>query len=367
MARSPLGWRSAARLPATFRPDVVMAPPAEVARAFVDLADRDEEIARVVGQVETARVVIVNGEGDLILTKPPRRKLVFLLAVMELAHHVGTPCVYVNAMVSDPPDHDRSPDVTDWARAALERCRLVALRDEWSVGLARDLRFHADVRWVPDALFTWHGVTPLELKDDALTRQGWPREGGPALDLDDPYVCVSGSSAYSPTGLAPPVDAYCQLVDQLQREGVRVVLVEGAEADEFLRVVADRCDAPLVPWATNIHVSATILGRSQVFVSGRHHPTILAALGGSYPVMIGSNSHKNVSLQQVLAIDEPVEVDSRLGSSAVTTVHEATIAALGEHDEGRRSALRARCGELADLARGLPDAISGALGAGHAS
>jgi polysaccharide pyruvyl transferase WcaK-like protein len=340
-----------------------MAPPAEVADAFVALAGRDERIGRLVHDVESASVVIVNGEGDLILTQPPRRKLVFLLAVMELAHRVGTPCVYVNAMVSDPPSGDRNADVAGWARATLQRCRLVALRDEWSLELARDLDLHADPRWIPDALFSWHDRVPFELKDDPLTRQGWPLEGGPPLDLDDePYVCISGSSAYA-RAIAPPIDGYCRLVERLARDGRRVVLVEGAEADEFLRVVGERTGAPLVPWATNIYVSATILARSRLFVSGRHHPTILAALGGALPVMIGSNSHKNVSLQQLLGVDDPVEADPSLDDGAVSAICERAALAHESHGDERRAALRARCGELANEAAQLPAAIRDAIGA----
>jgi hypothetical protein len=273
--------------------------------------------------------------------------------------------VYVNAMVSDPPTGARGAEATTWARAALQRCRLVAVRDEQSLALARQLEMHPDPRWLPDALFTWHDLLPLELKDDALTRRGWPFEGEPRLELDDEsHVAVSGSSAFSRRGLRPPIDGYCRLVERLQGDGMRVVLVEGAEADEFLRTVGQRTGAPLVPWATNIYVSGTILARSRVFVSGRHHPTILAALGGSLPVMIGSNSHKNVSLQRLLGVDAPAEADAALGPDAVAATCTLVERAFEAHGDEQRMALRARCGELAGLARGLPDAIAGAVGRG---
>jgi hypothetical protein len=363
-SHSSTGWRSAAALPLAMRPDIAMGEPAEVARGLRRLAARDEAVAQLVHDVETAEIVVVNGEGDLILTQPPRRKLVFLLAVIELAHQLGTPCAYVNAMVSDPPGGGRGDHVAAWARQALQRCRLVALRDEWSLDLARRLDLHAAPRWIPDALFTWHDLLPLELKDDALARQGWPFEGSPRLDLDDdPYVCLSGSSAYSGRGRRPPVSGYVDLVERLQAREVRVVLVEGAEADGFLREVAERTGAPLLPWATNIYVTGTILARSRVFISGRHHPTILAALGGSLPVMIGSNSHKNVSLQALLGIEAPREVDAALGPSAVDATFDQAMHAVRGHDDEARVALRARCGELAARAATLPDLIADALDA----
>lgn len=359
-SRSSIGWRASARLPASLRPDQRMAPPEQVARDWLDLQGRDPDVATLVRRVEAADVVVVNGEGDLIMTEPPRRSLAHVLSVIELAHLVGTPAVYVNAMVSDPPSGARNPEVVEWARHALHRCRLLTVRDKVSLALAQELQLHPSPRWVPDALFTWCDEIPAKLDDDPLLHRGFPYEGD-RIDLEwEHYVCVGGSSAYQPTALRAPVDSLRRIVEHLEQDGHNPVLVESSDAEPYLREVARLTGVPLIPWATNIAVIGSILARSQLLVSGRHHPAILAALGGSRAVMFGSNSHKCTSLLELLGF-EGTEQPAVLGAQDTSQLLEQAKRALAEHGPEARQRLRHRCVELAGLARDLPDLIAASL------
>ena len=350
--RSTTAWNLGHLVPASLRPDVAITTPQELAELLLNHRG-DAAVASLIQTIENADLVVVNGEGDLIAADPPRRKLVFLLALMEVAHRLGIPCAYVNAMVSDPPAGERNARVLDAARDVLSRCSVVALRDRQSVALAEDLHLHAAPQWVPDALFTWSQLAPIPLdRLDPVLRTGWPREDGVGPALDEPYVCVSGSSAYG-RGRRPPVSGFVDLVRALRSEGLHPVLVESAEADGFLRTVARETSAPLVPWATNIHAIRAILGGAVAFVSGRHHPSILAALGGTRPVMFGSNSHKNTSLLALMGVVPATEADAGLDAGAIAELAEATMRAVSEPDTTREG-LRARCVELGTEASRLP-------------
>jgi hypothetical protein len=354
--RSGAAWNLGHLVPGPLRPDVAITTPRDLADLL--LANRtDPAVAPLIDTIQDADLVVVNGEGDLIASDPPRRKLVFLLGLMEVAHRLGIPCAYVNAMVSDPPIGARNAQVLDAARDVLSRCSVVALRDRQSAALAQDLRLHASPQWVPDALFTWSRLPtmPVERVDPTL-RTAWPHEDGVGLVLDAPYVCVSGSSAYG-RGRRPPVSGFVELVRSLRSEGVHPVLVESAEADGFLRTVAQETSAPLVPWATNIHAIRAILGGAAAFVSGRHHPSILAALGGTRPVMFGSNSHKNTSLLALMGIEPATEEDAGLAADSVAALVDAALRAVSAPDSARAD-LRARCVELGDEAARLPTVLA---------
>ena len=362
---SAAAWNLGHLVPAPLRPDLAITTPQDLAELLLKHRT-DTAVAPLIETIQRAELVVVNGEGDLIASDPPRRKLVFLLGLMEVAHRLGIPCAYVNAMVSDPPAEARNASVLDAARSVLSRCSVMALRDHQSVDLARDLDLHAAPQWVPDALFTWSRLAPLPVERVApVLRTAWPNEDGTGLELDLPYVCVSGSSAYS-RGRKPPVSGFVDLVCSLRSEGLHPVLVESAEADGFLQAVARETSTPLVPWATNVHAVRAILGGASAFVSGRHHPSILAALGGTRPVMFGSNSHKNTSLLALMGVEPASEQDADLDAGAVTALVDATLLAVSESGT-TRDALRARCFELGTEASRLPTLLGSADGRPMAS
>ena len=48
-----------------------------------------------------------------------------------------------------------------------------------------------------------------------------------------------------------------------------------------------------------ILLGATVLANSKLFVSGRYHPSIMASLGGTPCIFLGSNSHKNTVVSKL--------------------------------------------------------------------
>ena len=81
---------------------------------------------------------------------------------------------------------------------------------------------------------------------------------------------------------------------------MQILLVETCVGDVFLRSVALQTNLPVLTYSNPVMTGAAIVSNATVFVTGRFHPSIMAATGGTPCVYFGSNSHKNLTLQKVL-------------------------------------------------------------------
>jgi hypothetical protein len=267
------------------------------------------EIAAILDKVEAADVIVVNGEGEFVFTTPPRRAVLLRLAIMEYAHRLGKPAFFVNAMLSDCPFTGRHAATAEQTSRQLAQCAGVFLRDYESIALARTLVPGIACEFVPDALFEWQPRTAalanqLPANGDLFLPHPEEQEWFGRLDFSRPYICVGGSAA---AALEPAraADSYTLVVRGLQQLGLPVYLAENDGRDGFLREVARRTGGGFVPVWTPIMAAGAILARAALFVSGRYHPSILASLGGTPSVFLGTTAHKTGSLPAVLEY-EPV-------------------------------------------------------------
>ena len=294
---------------------------------------RIPELDALFAKTARADLVVVNGEGDFVFTTPPRREALFMLAMIELALRLEKKVFFVNAMLSDCPHTGRNGQTVRETERLLARCAGVLLRDPWSVSYARAHMPAVRCSLVPDALFAWDRratelVSDLPHDGDLVLpypeRQQWFRK----LDFARPYICVGGTAA-AWGNRSRAVETYTWLVQQLQRMGLPVYLTENDVPDEFLEEVAERTGAALIPVMTPIYAAFAILAGARLFVSGRYHPAILASLGGTPCVFLGSTAHKMSSLQSLLEYPTPrcfsafpsaaeVEEICSLGSSYLT-------------------------------------------------
>ncbi len=261
--------------------------------------------------IENADIVVVNGEGEMIFSDPPRQGLLATMTIMKIALDAGKPVHYLNAMIS--PSHaaqaDRSATeerTLEVAAGLLARCT-VGLRDPLSMRVAAKLMPEVETHYRPDALFSWAG----EL--------AFPGVGGPVADRIQPlldqngvrapkalsgdYLVVSGSSAAANVDRGTAIDAYCRLVEKLRGLGPSPLLIPTCTGDNFLHEVARRTGVESLPVTTPIMAGAMILANASAMVSGRWHPSIMASLGGTPTVMLGSNSHKTSALLEMLPYD----------------------------------------------------------------
>ena len=262
-----------------------------------------EPLAEWIARVEGADAVVINGEGSMIFTTPSRLEQRFHLAVMQLAHEAGVPFAYLNALVADPANGPRNAATVAATQRLLPQARLVTTRDPWSQAFLREVAPEVDSVYVPDSVFVWNGrvgrgrdllarpeyLTPFHDRPDRLGT--W--------DFQRPYICVGGSSeaAKEPKRAAA---SYQRLLQALPELGYPVVVTVSSTGDAFLEELAHELGLPLVPADTNVMVATEILAHAELVVTGRYHPAILAGLGGVPGVLLGADSHKTASVQQML-------------------------------------------------------------------
>lgn len=252
--------------------------------------------------------MVVNGEGSFIFSTPEWnwREALIISMLMYWAIEKGKKVYFLNAMFSDEATSSRNYKMLDVVNELLSKCEIVQVRENTSYQYAMKYLPKSKPIKFPDALFTWyslvndnHVVTnykyyiPHCVEKDSLYEK---------LDFSIPYICIAGSSSVKTKyDINKTINAYTNLVTRLQqRFDGRVYLIEVCEGDIFLQEVSKKTSIPIISIETPILAAAKILANAKVFISGRYHPSIMASMGGCPCVFMGSNSHKNTSLQELL-------------------------------------------------------------------
>jgi polysaccharide pyruvyl transferase WcaK-like protein len=268
--------------------------------------DQAGQILRTIyGKVKNCDIVIINGEGSMIFTNPPRRDLKFQLMMIELANYLGKPAFYVNAMVSDCPVTGRNHQTVKISIDTLNKCQGISFRDTYSYEMIKDQISISNCRMIPDALFHWFNQYQFSVKNylpdngDFIIPFPEQEQYLGKLDFSKPYICMGGSSlsARYPEKAIP---AYSYLAEAIKKLGFSVYFVINSPEDKFLYQVSNTTKIPVIPVNTPILMGGSALANASLFISGRYHPSILASLGGTPCIFLGSNSHKTKSLQEVL-------------------------------------------------------------------
>lgn len=255
--------------------------------------------------------IVINGEGSMIMTNPPRRDSLVFLMFMEWAKSMGKRVYLVNAMFSDCPSTGTNKDTKRTMHQALKKCDAVAARDPVSLEYLSENFPDVDAEYIPDALFTWQRyieqVLPIENGRSVLPFGQEADADFDRFDFSKPYICVSGSSSAAWDQKAAYL-SYRNLVQRLIREfDYPVYLVQVCDGDQFLVEVGRDLNVPCLQVRMPVLAGAKILSEAALYISGRFHPSIMASLGGTPCVFFGSNSHKTWSIQKMLEYDEVVE------------------------------------------------------------
>jgi len=267
---------------------------------------------RLFDWIEECDAVLVNGEGDLIFGTPARGRLLFILTLCNIALERGKKLFYLNAMASAAPEQQVNQDTARLADSVLSRAAAFSLRDPVSQAFAAEHLPAASPRaaMYPDALFTWHhhAAGAAERPYEAATLAPYFERASfkmPAA-LEQPYILVGGSSR-STNDRGRAIETYTALVNSLAKLGMPVALLPGCTGDFFLRQVAENTGATYLPIKAPILMQTAILAHARLYISGRWHPSIMAGLGGTPCVFMGSNSHKILALQHMLGYPNPHE------------------------------------------------------------
>jgi polysaccharide pyruvyl transferase WcaK-like protein len=143
----------------------------------------------------------------------------------------------------------------------------------------------------------------------------------------------------------------------LKNLGINIIIVQGCIGDNFLHEVSTRTITPIVPVETPILLAATVLANSKLFVSGRYHPSIMASLGGTPCIFLGSNSHKNTALQEILEYESVEEFSAYPSSDECIKILEKAKVILEEGEE-KRTKIKTVVSKLSQDARKVVEIIS---------
>jgi polysaccharide pyruvyl transferase WcaK-like protein len=87
-----------------------------------------------------------------------------------------------------------------------------------------------------------------------------------------------------------------------------------------------------------------VLAHARLFISGRYHPSILASLGGTPCIFLGSHAHKMGSLSMVLEYERHREFDAFPDDAEIAEI----ISTAQKYLDGGET-LRARIRQVAKL------------------
>ena len=303
---------------------------------------------RIYRQATEADLLVLDGDGDVIFSTPPRRHTLFLLAMIELGIRLKKPVFLVNSMISDCPLSGRNNATLAAARRLFAQCRAVTLRDPESLEYVQREMPEANSTFVPDSLFAWFslyasGSSCPPLNGDFLLPYPEKDEYWGKLDFSQPYICIGGGAlaASQPNKSA---QCYARLVDAIRQLGYHVYLTENDLPDSFLHRVAREKNVGIVPAGAPILLCGAVLAHARLFISGRYHPSILASLGGTPCIFLESHAHKMGSLARVLEYDASQQFNAFPDDSEIAEIVSSARKCL---DQGE--VLRARISQVAKL------------------
>jgi polysaccharide pyruvyl transferase WcaK-like protein len=309
---------------------------------------RHPALARIYDQAMEADLLVLDGDGDIIFSTPPRRQTLFLLAMIELGIRLKKPVFLVNSMISDCPSTGRNNATLSAAKRLLPQCRAVSLRDPESLEYVQKEMPETNSSLIPDSLFAWYplyagGSSYPPLNGDFLLPHPEKDEYWGKLDFSQPYICIGGGAL---VGSQPDrsVQCYGRLVDAIRHLGYSVYLTENDLPDSFLQRVAREKGVGIVPADAPILMCGAVLAHARLFISGRYHPSIFAALGGTPCIFLGSHAHKMGSLSRVLEYDIQREFNAFPNDSDIAEIVSTARQYL---DQGET--LRARIKQVAKL------------------
>lgn len=300
--------------------------------------------------------LVVNGEGSFIFRVPAWRESINEAMLMHWAMKLGKKVFYMNGMLSDDPFTERNQEVVSLVKPIFENANIVGVREVYSEKFAHENFPNANIKFYPDALFTWYDY----INDDftisngryVMGMSGADNKSFKDFDFTKPYICVSGSSSIgkATNDINKAIDIYSHLVNSLKnRLEQSVFLVEVCEGDSFLREVSRKTNTGLISIDTPILAAAKILAHADAYVSGRYHPAILASQGGTPCIFMSSNSHKTKSLQELLEYEFVHEYYVLPSDSEIKEMVEKTYDSIAA-GKSLRDKIQKRCLKLKEMA-----------------
>lgn len=256
---------------------------------------RGEVLAYELSKLRAADYIIINGEGNVVRGvdhlgryRPGARYLLFIAYLA--AKHLGKRVSLVNHVI----DPGGNEDAEEMLRLIYPLLHDAVVRDPLSVEMLARIGIDREVPWAADALYGYD-TSRLDRHADAAAE----------LAADGPYLCLGDSSGLRSLASEVKWDVaaiYTDLIGRLRATtGLRVVVVDGFSGTHAgINAAAERAGALRVSLATHDYERLTaVLGGAELFVSGRWHASIMAALVRTPFVCWGSDSHKTRAMYTI--------------------------------------------------------------------
>jgi polysaccharide pyruvyl transferase WcaK-like protein len=304
--------------------DFISEDPSESVDSLLARKDRYPALARIHEQASEADALVLDGDGDIIFSTPPRRETLFLLAMIELGLRLKKNVFLVNSMISDCPLTGRNARTLATARSLFAQCRAVALRDPESLEYVQKEMPGVNGCYIPDSLFAWFSryqeiTAKPPLNGDFFLPHPEKDEYWGKLDFSKPYICIGGG-ALAASQPERSVQCYGRLIDAIRELGHQVYLTENDTPDAFLQQVGRDKNVGVIPVDAPILMCGSVLANARLFISGRYHPSIFASLGGTPCIFLGSHGHKMGSLARVLEYDNQQQFNAFPDSPEVSKI-----------------------------------------------
>lgn len=312
--------------------------PTDSVDLFLRLAEQDLYFKALLKRFEDADIAVINGEGTLIFSNKTKRDALYLLFVIELAQRFDKPVYLLNAMVTSCPYEPPSKSQLDQYAKTLDKCRNIAVREQRSLGFVKNLVTRPHVTLVPDALFTWHSRYKWykdNIKEWGESTFFYCSDDKIRKAIKTPYVTLSLSSSawrYGESGNK----SYRLLITAILKKKVNLVLIESCAGDSFLRKVSEEFRVPFLAKEAPLSAFAGVLSGSSLYISGRYHPAIASYCAGVPCIFLGSNSHKTLSIQEIVGISNPHEYSASPGPEEIEAIA-SEARAIVNNAEGKAS------------------------------
>jgi polysaccharide pyruvyl transferase WcaK-like protein len=302
-------------------------------------------LGRIYDQAAEADMLVLDGDGDIIFSTPPRRVTLFMLAMIELGIRLKKPVFLVNSMISDCPLTGRNKRTLDTARRLFEQCRAVALRDPESLEYVQKEMSGVKASLIPDSLFAWQSLYSADhsyppLNGDFLLPHPENREYWGKLDFSQPYICIGGG-ALAASQPERSIACYGPLIDAICELGYRVYLTENDHPDSFLSRLGQEKNLGIIPVDAPILMCGAVLAHARLFISGRYHPSIFASLGGTPCIFLASHAHKMGSLSRILEYEPDLQFSAFPDASDIVGIVSTARDYLDQGEALRRKIIQA--------------------------
>jgi polysaccharide pyruvyl transferase WcaK-like protein len=337
--------------------DFVVEDPSKSIDTLIANKDRYQGLGRIYDEVAACDALVVDGDGDIVLSTPPRRSTLFILAMIELGQRLKKPVCIVNTMISDCQTSGRNASTLQYIKRLFAECRCVILRDPESLAYVQREAPEARSDILPDSLFAWYSRianlgASLPHDGDCLLPFPEDETSWGRLDFSTPYICIGGG-ALAASDPQRSIHCYSQLVEAVKHLGLAVYLTENDGPDSFLHQVAKNTNVGIIPVNVPILLCGAVLANARLFISGRYHPTIFASLGGTPCIFLASHAHKMGSLTHVLEYKSRKEFSGFPDSNEIERIVSQAKHYIDESD-GLRRQIREVATRRCEEAKRLP-------------